>query len=389
MPRPRRAWAARLLLIAFGLALGLGAAELALRWGGPRWLGYRMRELTAGTPETFGTDAGFPLELRNDIVIGYRPGSRFPVTHYEYVTTAAIDAWGGRMTAAAGASCDRVVPFLGDSVTFGVGVEDHETFVSLLRARATGCYLNIGIPATALAHQLDIVELRHDELGRPPVYVFNVCVENDFSDLITYERARASGGRQVPGRPPPAATGALDEHSWVARINTAAHFNPLLRRSFLVQYARQQVLSIYNTRRSIPIMFPVFFLFTGNEEYVTQARAALGRSVARLAALARQRRFSPIVVIIPDVHQVEQDRRAARAEYYGLEPSALDITRPNRMLAEELDAAGIERVDLLSCLQDRKGAYYVNDYHLTAAGHRIVADCLTPRLNSRIEELAR
>lgn len=148
MPHSRRAWAretklqlgpttARLLLIAFGLALGLGAAELALRWGGPRWLGYRMRELTAGTAETFGTDAGFPLELRNDIVIGYRPGSRFPVTHYEYMTRAAIDGRGGRMTAAAGAPCDRVVPFLGDSVTFGVGVEDHETFVSLLRARST------------------------------------------------------------------------------------------------------------------------------------------------------------------------------------------------------------------------------------------------------------
>ncbi|HSE41750.1 MAG TPA: hypothetical protein VLH08_13385, partial [Acidobacteriota bacterium] len=61
---------------------------------------------------------------------------------------------------------------------------------------------------------------------------------------------------------------------------------------------------------------------------------------------------------------------------FNLSPSELDILYPNELLAEHLDKKGIIYVDVTSCLNQRTGLYYKMDDHFTAAGHRVVADCI-------------
>jgi hypothetical protein len=61
---------------------------------------------------------------------------------------------------------------------------------------------------------------------------------------------------------------------------------------------------------------------------------------------------------------------------YKLAPSELDRYLPNRTLEESLKKHTIPYIDVTSCLEGRGGMYYKIDDHLTAAGNRVVAECI-------------
>jgi hypothetical protein len=99
----------------------------------------------------------------------------------------------------------RRVLVLGDSIAFGYGVADDETFARRLDARRAEVeVVNLAVEGYGTAQQL--LKLEHEGLGhRPHVVLLNVCVENDALDnwrasylydasfrqpFFTYERGR-------------------------------------------------------------------------------------------------------------------------------------------------------------------------------------------------------
>jgi hypothetical protein len=73
------------------------------------------------------------------------------------------------------------VAVLGDSVAFGAGVDDAETFANLLAARAGWAVANFAVPGWGTDQSL----LRYEHDGRawrPSVVVLNVCLANDLAD---------------------------------------------------------------------------------------------------------------------------------------------------------------------------------------------------------------
>lgn len=151
--------------VLFCVAL-LGAAEVLLRLLRPRGL----EKAQALQPYVYSPSYGW--RLRPDWKGRTRDGR-----------TVAINARGfrGPLPASTPGTRQRVL-LLGDSITFGTGVDDHETFAAQLAARALGVEpLNLGVSGYGTDQELLLLEGEGLDL-RPAAVVLNVCVGNDILD---------------------------------------------------------------------------------------------------------------------------------------------------------------------------------------------------------------
>ena len=115
--------------------------------------------------------------------------------------------------------------------------------------------------------------------------------------------------------------------------------------------------------------------------------AAVGR-LEEISGICRQRGIGLVVVVIPDEFQVNPGLQDAILESRGKtrEESVVDFARPNLMLAQRLDALGIEYLDLLPAFADagRQVRHYkLRDTHWNIAGNRLAAELITEYLLSR------
>ena len=130
--------------------VALGAAELCARVFAPDWLRARMREVAVGRSlADWSSDADWPVERDEGRPVRFVPNSRFTVRH-EDLHTARIDEHGGRMSGRAADAGWPIVPVFGDSMTFGIGVRDEETFVSLVEPSLPVRLVNFAMPGSEL-----------------------------------------------------------------------------------------------------------------------------------------------------------------------------------------------------------------------------------------------
>lgn len=363
--RPGTPWKRRLfgaVAILLGTTLALLILEVGLRLLSPVWLEQRMRELNAGESHDVGSDQRWPFVKENGHFRQFPPRASFTVHHYEYQHEVTIDELGGRTTPYP-PSPEALIPVVGDSFAFGLGVEDPETFVSLLAAQSPYRWVNLGIPGSALHDHLNIVQMRHAELGSPPLYVFTVFMGNDLSDVVArHQRSSASGS----------VGGGLG-----FRANLFVFHNPLLKQLYAIQFLRQKVLALMN-RGGTGYMQPVFQMMRTDRPHLEDALVHWREELKRLEVVAARRGFRYFFVLIPDVHQIDPQRLAAKAASYGLGVGDLDPGRLSRAFTETLDEFGVPYFDIEPCLSEAMtaGSFYVQDNHFTAAGHAQAARCI-------------
>lgn len=352
------------------------AAELVLRALPPSWLAARMRVVRAGgTLRDWGTDANWPLAFQDGHVVGFKPGSHFTVNSDEYSHDVQIDYLGGR-TIQRNVGLDLpVVPVFGDSFAFGLGVDDDQTFLSLVSGGMPGRLVNFGLPGTAIPQQLDILERQYERLGSPNACVFVFFMGNDFQDIVGAARAARSHA--------PAEAAPLSRfqrvNDWVARRRWLSHL-------YLFQWPRAIAVREYNARQAVPLQDPVFLLMSKNAVFLDEAERDVSDVVNRLWEAAKERQFNPIAILIPDRYQVDEALRVDLARYYGY-AGPLDPAAPNRLIKSAFQRIGVPVIDATPCLRGGSGLYYVRDNHLTAAGHRAVAACLEEPLRARLNAL--
>ncbi|HET9316842.1 MAG TPA: SGNH/GDSL hydrolase family protein [Vicinamibacteria bacterium] len=96
----------------------------------------------------------------------------------------STDQAGRRVQAAGTAAAGAMrVAILGDSVAFGTGVDDLETFASLLSSREGWTVANFAVPGWGIDQSL----LRYENevrAWRPSAVVLNVCLANDLADSM-------------------------------------------------------------------------------------------------------------------------------------------------------------------------------------------------------------
>jgi len=342
----------------------------------PEWLRARMREVATGRSlMSWGSDADAPIERDAGRPVRFVPGSRFTIRHDEYVHDVHIDEYGGRATPRAVAAGRPIVPVFGDSLAFGVGVRDEETFVSLLAPSLPVRLVNFSMPGSQMLDQLDqldVLERLDARVAVPTMGVFVVFLGNDLTDVAI----SAADGEET-GR------AAAWFSGWLFAMNAALDEHRLVSRWHAVQWARALAVRRVNAARSEPQMEPIFMLMD-RAAPLDRVRQGFEAAVDRLVSTAARIRFTPVVIVIPDRFQVNEQMRRDKAALHGVSGASYDPWRPNRLVAEVLGARGLAFIDTTACLDGRAGQYFVRDLHLTAAGHETVARCVGPFVAARL-----
>jgi lysophospholipase L1-like esterase len=331
------------------------------------------------------------------------------------------DEWGYRNSRPAHA--DVVV--LGDSQTYGTGVDREQAWPAVLGRQFGASVYNMATPNWGAAHnwlELD----RALRLG-PRLIVLSVYLGNDLYDAFRLSTQNPDVGALVPAealrdahaleqREPLTTIGIqlfepatiarkelgaarrfLSEHSKAYKLASA------LRRALLPEQP-PQVLSRHfeETRASLNPAQQRYatayddgtwrtFLTAAYRRQVVDDRdprvrlgfAVVREAVARIAARTRQHGVRLMVVFIPTKEQVFTARGIQGAEAHPpLAELVTDERRLTQTLAADLDRLGVEHVDLLPALRAAAEQPYFEDLdgHPNAEGHRIIAREIGPRL---------
>ena len=380
--------------VLIGIMSGLLLAEIGLRLWGPSWLKQRMKEVgvknsTGIDPAYLDSDKYWPVERRDGKFLSYVPFSEFDVLHYEYKNKAHIDEWGGRRVEPPDfLRSNTLIFFLGDSFTFGVGVEDFETWVSILGKKLGYRFENLGTPGSCLLNNLDLLELRHEDLGQPPLYCFSVFVGNDFIKLIDQPVFQKNSDQL-------SKTGILTRI--VESGNNFVRLNPFLRKVFLIQFLKSKMLAQYNKYLlsrggTLRLDDDIFRTISPGVKFDKMAES-FDLELAGLLTLSKKFNFRPLFIVIPDRHQIDDVLLSNKLKFYNLKPSSVDSSLPNRMLKEKFEKYHLPSIDPLNCLRDSfkksetKRYYYVLDNHFTKDGQQAFAACIEKDLKNQLETL--
>jgi hypothetical protein len=381
----------KLLLASFaiiiGLIFGCLLGEIGTRIIAPPWLKVQMKEMNlARNAALFGSDVGWSVETTDGKFVRFVPNTHFDVHYYEYNHSVHIDQTGGRVVSSNKNNPGEVIPFLGDSFAFGIGVEDDQTFINLSASHSPYHFINLSVPGSALPNQIDQLEFRHKELKSPRVYVFVFFAGNDYADIYRYYSKIPQGKGNEPGR-------------LLTWIDNNIFRNRMLGKSYLLQLFKHTLLKqyFYTDRHTEALPEPcairtggkqvtnsALCIMAGNQQCINELDKYVKKSVERLDELSRKLRFVPIFLIIPDKSQVNDSLLTTKAARWGFEPKDLNEELPNTIIEKELLRYGIRYIDLSECLKMSKDFYYRIDDHFTPAGHRAVADYLTGKLDAII-----
>jgi len=264
---------------------------------------------------------------------------------------------------------------IGDSFAFGVVPYEHNylTLVeNILRRGGEEIELiNMGIPSIGPKEYLALLVGEGLELD-PDLVLLSFFVGNDFFESV----------REVE-------RSAID-YSYVASLlRYALSIRPHYKGPIIEGHLEYDDTS--------PTFDPKTFLdierwrssicFQSSKSFNTLLDAAVGQ-LEEISKVCRRLEIALIVVIVPDEFQVNPELQDTIFESLGKtrEKSVVDFTRPNRMLGQELDASGIEYLDLLPAFAEasREAHYYrLRDTHWNIAGNELAAELIAEYLLSR------
>ena len=301
---------------------------------------FRLVGASFSPPPLYPGDIQAVIDKSSDPLIGWKlpPSSVASEEKEEYRVSYTANALGFRSTREfVPESTSRPVLFLGDSYTFGSGVRDDETFVSVLERRLGGvpCF-NMGIGGFGIDQMW--MTLKHYGLALKPRAVVLSFVRADLDRCLSAYRL-GSVWRAKP-------TFCL-ENGELVPLTASNSPAPLPR---LLEQKSRVVALWRRTQDALSMQFPVGYRWRLNRAMFEKTREECLREDVPL-----------LVVHIP-------------------------INRRNSlpMFKQEFEKMNLPLLDLTERLPTNPEAlYYPKDHHLTAAGHRWVAEEIEKALRAR------
>ncbi len=267
----------------------------------------------------------------------------------------------------------RRIVVLGDSYTFGWGVEAGERYVDRLEERlnqgGTGRWEVVKAGINAYGTREQAAWLRERGWGLDPDLVLvQFCMGNDFTDNAA-DGYHVANGYLVANREAPAPVDT-------ARTTPLGAMKRWVRqRSHLYVLVRDRVRSLRavgDEDASRPSELADF------NRSVDAALPVTVRFLREIAEDARGRAVPVLVVVVPMRHQLYESRSA--------DPEILE--HPNRATAAACEEAGLAVFDLLAGFREQvaRGGprlYFRVDRHWTRDGHRVAGDLLYDELVRR------
>jgi lysophospholipase L1-like esterase len=377
----RKLWTFRLAGILLGLLGALVVGEIALRTV--------VRTYSPITFDIFYRDGAGQVRLQ--------PHARRRHASPEWNVLVETNSRGFRDAEAPPRPGQPVVLSLGDSMSFGWGVESGEAFPARLEAALGGPdrvrVLKASLPGTGTTDHLALLRDLTAE-RRADVVLLSFFVGNDFHDVAAGGTAQYDvvDGLLVPkGSTAPSALRGLQ--AWVKR------------KSYVAQLAAQQLWRVEQRRaEAVPAERRAHAGLAGRDpklrEYLElhlrddldpALEAGIGKTadaLSEMQALTRRQGARLVIAVVPRSFQAHEEDRRRWQDAYGLREDDWDMDRPQRILAAWAAAHGAELVDLLPALRDaaRQGRgrlFFFPDSHLNANGHAVAAEALARHFRER------
>ncbi len=348
------------LLIVTSCLLGMAVAELMIRLVAPQPLGVAV-----------------PMYEPDDTLSHrLRPSFRGTIRSGEFSTSVRINAQGFRGRAWSADAAPRVL-VLGDSFTFGWGVEEECAFPSILEDSLAKTWpgvrvYNAGVPGYGTLQERALAD-RLVPAWRPQVVVLAFTVGSDLQDNLIRGLHPEAGfevrdgflvERGTPRGAPLPFKAWLQEHSHLyvlvqrARVRAALGFAP----------ARREACA--------------HFLAHDPCGDTACAWDLTLEAVRELASTCRAARAHVVVLAIP--HPVQVDERLWHRELARVGGSGLSRWEAQRRLEAECRRAGLTFVDPGPVFSHAGSSrlYYRIDRHLTPRGHLLLAEAVLPALEA-------
>ena len=356
-----------LFLIVFSTVLALLGAELVLGHYFPQ---RTVRQFLEDRPAMYRSSEALFTELL--------PNFQGILREAEFETAIRVNSLGYRQDEFdPHKSTQRRILMIGDSFTFGYGVEESDSYPRVLERELTQTgsgnvsapieVINAGVPTW----WTDAYYLYLKERGlalEPDLILLGLFTGND----IDARDARRAIWPQVDAAGLPLQTSTAHiriENGHRVRVTRRARWRiPILRDSHVFQLLYTAQL---NARRRVKPKIQSLSLY---QPVYTQQTQAIVEKVKKLiiamASLSQQRGAQFAVVMLPERQQIS----AVSPTAYG----KLDFDKPQRLFAEFLTQQDIPYLDLLPILRgaaqdtaDDVPLYYQYDSHFTVEGHRL------------------
>lgn len=399
----RRSWRRRLGFALLAFALGIALLALLLE------VGTRLFwELPAQMADFHNTGMYREVDGGFDLAPGYAGELRIKLLDVPVrSTTIAIDADGFRENGTprpAGAAM-RVL-CAGDSLVFGYGVENGETWPAVLQRELTErrgepvLVANAGVPAYGTVATAACIARRVPTFG-PDAVVFGIFLGNDVTDDVSPE-VTIVGGLQFAG----GALADLMRTSWRARLTTRSRFWLWFETWLFTNYPQHSPLAAAIARGNPAARLPGFprvpsqphilrtdkgvFLDVRDEQHrfapdgppvVAEALATIRASLQRAKAACGDRRL--LVLVQPTLVHVREDLWRAELERLQFDPAQFEfgsMRRRIRALAESLDLPCLDVHEVFAGEPDPQGLFIEDQGHFSARGNALVGKAVAERL---------
>jgi lysophospholipase L1-like esterase len=257
---------------------------------------------------------------------------------------------------------EKRIAFIGDSFTFGWGVEDEEVYPYLVGKGIDKAYPEEKITIlNAAVYGYDIVQYM-EVFGRildysPDVIFLGFCLENDFNitplktEILPVERIK------------------------IEKRDAAYHIREFINHLHLVTMVRDRLYITFPKIRNLMLSLGIN---NKRDIFLEQYTPALKRSLSQTEMIlvdmfetAKKRGIEFIVILIPLKEQIYCREEINNFEGY-------DIDSPNKVLGEILERNDIKYMDILPSMLSKsiatdKRLYFDVDPHWTRYGHAVAA----------------
>jgi lysophospholipase L1-like esterase len=316
-----------------------------------------------------------PGSVIYDPAIGwkYRPGYRGRWRYLdEYDCEVAINSLGLRDREFGAKTVPRLL-FVGDSFTFGVGVNDTETFVKqteqILKRKTPVECINAGRVGSATDVYLHYARFGLDAL-KADVVVVCLFPENDFSETWQFNRDGISMYRDVGG----------EVYYGDAPLGRERYYRtgPLFRNSALYRFLRLRLARVAIGVNADSFERSYFDIFLKNEPaYMQSATSLVIENLDRIRTLCNNRNASMTLVLLPSIVHAKPELAEYIVNLMGRRKEDYDFGKPFRRLEQYGRDRGIPVLDLRTAFAaQRWPCFFKHDGHFNTRGHRVAGESL-------------
>ncbi len=263
--------------------------------------------------------------------------------------------------------------FLGDSQTFGVGVNDDQTFAGQTGKLFKQSVLNTACPGYNNIEELQIAK-QILKTERPKYLILAFFAGNDPFENYNNRSKREPVAQGASLQPKNQKT-SFDLKSFLIKKSAIYNLSIRLRQFEVIN----QLLFKLKVVNDVPP--PELIVFKKGNDTQKEAFFKVTRDILlelNQLALASGTHF--MIVFIPDRFQVEDDYWSQWVKKYRLDPNIYDRLEPNRWLTTVAAENQIDFLDFTPFLHNQSirgtQVYWAIDSHLNADGHLTIANAL-------------